>query len=55
MILRIIIKVKINILFTSLLPVLIFLVPTTLKRILVKVPILLKIKMLIILPIIILI
>jgi hypothetical protein len=54
MILRIIIKVKINILFTSTPPILVFSVPVTLKRMLVKVLILLEIRALIILPIIIL-
>jgi hypothetical protein len=51
MILRIIIKVKINILLASLLPVLVLLVPINLKRILVKVLMLLGIRVLIILPI----
>jgi hypothetical protein len=54
MILRIATKIKINILLISPPPVLVLLVPTTLKRILVGVPILLKIKVPIIPPTIIL-
>jgi hypothetical protein len=49
MILRIAIKVKINIFFASSPPVLVLLDPTTLRRILVGVPMLLGIEVLIIL------
>jgi hypothetical protein len=54
MILRIVINVKINVLFTSPPPVLVLLVPATPRRILVGVPMLLGIEVLIIPPIIIL-
>ena len=53
-ILRIVIKVKINILFTSPWPVLVFLVPAALRRILAEVLMLLGMGVLIILLIIIL-
>ena len=46
------IKVKINVLLASLLPILVLLVPVALRRILVEVLILLGIEVLIILPII---